>query len=256
AARVVAQVLFEELGFSGDPGDPEGSSRERFDLDRVLIDRRGTCLAVTVVALAAAETAGMEVAPVLRPGHAMIAVPPGYLIDPATGGVRTPGTQDRIASPAELHADLLANRATYRRAQGDADGALQDVERALELAPSQATARANRAVLLLDLGRNEEAAADLELVEAAGQGSAQTAYNLGLASARLERMGVAKHWYGVATARDARYLKAWINLGALHETLGEPAAARQAYRAALGIDPDDAVARAGLERVGDAVPAD
>ncbi|MFC1705593.1 transglutaminase family protein, partial [Planctomycetota bacterium] len=81
-ADSLAAALFGEQGLRGDPRDPGGSSRDLFDVDRVLTTRQGTCLAVVVIGLAAAERAGLDVAPILRPGHAAIFLLPGFAVDP------------------------------------------------------------------------------------------------------------------------------------------------------------------------------
>lgn len=253
-AERLAQVLFRDLGFQGDPGDPQAASRALFDVDRVVASRRGTCLAVTVIGLAAAEAAGLETAPVLRPGHAAIACAPGFVVDPAVQGVR-PATRDtRLAAPQALLAELLSNRAVYRRAAGDAAGARRDVERAVALAPDLATPRVNRAVLRLDAGDPAGALRDLERVERAGLGTGASAFNLGLACARLGRTGLAKHWYRTAAARDPARPEPWVNLAAVCRAGAEPVAAREAYQQALRIDPENAAARRGLAALTSAEP--
>lgn len=55
----------------------------------------------------------------------------------------------------------------------------------------------------------------------------------------------------VAAALDPRSVAAYVELGNLYSDAGNEGKARDAYRTALGIDPDDAAAKAGMERVSD-----
>ncbi|GIW72599.1 MAG: hypothetical protein KatS3mg102_2141 [Planctomycetota bacterium] len=264
AGRALARALFERLGFRTVQGGPcSPPPREAFDVDRVLEHRRGSCLALAVIALAAAESAGLEAVPLLGPDHVLVLVEPGVLIDPAAGGVvlgppppaappapgAGAGARYRLAGPEGLVAALFANRAVYRRAAGRHQAALSDLERALALDPASVTARLNRAVVLLDLGRFAQARAELEQLEASGLGTALGAYNLGVLAAREGTLGVAKHWYATALERDPRLVAAWVNKAAVHERLEEPAEAAACYRAALALEPDNVPARSALARL-------
>jgi tetratricopeptide (TPR) repeat protein len=259
-ALAVAEAVFGSGGFQSVPDDPQGLARSSFDTDTVLADRRGTCLSIVVIALAACEAAEVRAAPLLSPGHAMLLVEPGVVVDPAVGGVvagphMPPGTagvadphQPRVVGPDEIAAALLANRATYRRAAGDLEGALLDLERAGAADPQSFTVRLNRAVVLLDARRVAEAVEALEALEQDGLGTSLTAYNLGVAAVRAGTLGVARHWYGVALEREPTMVRAWVNLGAVHLALDQPQEAASQFRAALALEPDNVPARGGLER--------
>ncbi len=77
-------------------------------------------------------------------------------------------------------------RATVAHASGDAKGALADYGQALALNPDFSEARLARAALLLDLGRDQEAAADLALLRKAAATDPRVNY---LRAQHLSRSG-------------------------------------------------------------------
>ncbi len=74
------------------------------------------------------------------------------------------------------NASAFSARAQVAHASGDMQGALKDYERAISLAPDFHDARIARAGLLIDLGRDTEAAADLESIAKAGPTEPRVAY--------------------------------------------------------------------------------
>ncbi|RME75217.1 MAG: tetratricopeptide repeat protein [Planctomycetota bacterium] len=254
-ARAIARVLFDRRTGLAPAVVPRSElDPATFDVDRVLATGRGACLPIAIVALAVCEQLGLEALPLLSPTHAAVWIEPGRVLDPALGGLRIGPLgdarrgRDRPASPDEVAAALLANRAAVRRAAGRVEAARLDLERALELVPESFTARLNLAVALLDLGEHERARALLEELEASGASSALVAYNLGVLAAREGTLGVARHWYRIALERDPKLVAAHVNLGAVCLALEDREAARAAFAAALALDPDNARARDGLRR--------
>ncbi len=104
---------------------------------------------------------------------------------------------------------------------GKTGEAIRDFDRALELNPRDAMALNNRAVCRLQQGNDTAAMSDLQS----------------------------------ALAADPAYVQAHVNLASLFARRGDFENARREFEAALEIDPKDEGARAGLERVRDALRA-
>jgi regulator of sirC expression with transglutaminase-like and TPR domain len=84
--RLLAELLFDELGFEGDHDDyydPRNSY-----LDEVMIRRKGIPISLSVLTIAVAERAGMDVEGVGFPGHFLVRVggSEGVYQDPFNGG--------------------------------------------------------------------------------------------------------------------------------------------------------------------------
>lgn len=84
--RILAELLYDELGFDGERDDyfnPDNSY-----LDKVLLRRRGIPISLSVLTMAIGERAGMEIEGVGFPGHFLVRVggPDGVYQDPFNGG--------------------------------------------------------------------------------------------------------------------------------------------------------------------------
>jgi regulator of sirC expression with transglutaminase-like and TPR domain len=84
--RILAELLFHELGFEGERGDyfnPDNSY-----LDKVLMRRKGIPISLSVLTMAIGERAGMQIEGVGFPGHFLVRVggPDGVYQDPFNGG--------------------------------------------------------------------------------------------------------------------------------------------------------------------------
>jgi regulator of sirC expression with transglutaminase-like and TPR domain len=86
-ARLLARVLSEELGFSGDADDYYDPRNAL--LGPLLERRRGMPILLSVVWMEVGRRAGIPVAGIGLPGHFIVRVgsPPGTLADPFAGGV-------------------------------------------------------------------------------------------------------------------------------------------------------------------------
>lgn len=103
------------------------------------------------------------------------------------------------------------NRAEIRYARGDLDGALADLDYAIELDPGFAPAYVNRAGLLVALGRLDQARQDAERDPA----DPYLLCALGQVEAAEGRPEEARKAFEGALARDSRLAAAWAGLGAL-----------------------------------------
>lgn len=183
-------TLFDDAGFCGDSehyDDPENSF-----LDAVVTRRQGLPITLSVLTCEVARRAGIECYGIAFPGHFLVGVqdaPPGgvaelVVIDPFhKGAVLTPDTLERQlsrlagrpvellpehlmpATPRSILLRMLVNlRGSYAR-RNDAVGMFRVLSRVLVLAPHNAEALAERALVrrdLLDLdGAREDAEAAL-----------------------------------------------------------------------------------------------
>lgn len=170
---------------------------------------------------------------------ALLALAEGRLDDAARqlAPVRASGPRFSRAH-AELGLALLQ--------RGGLEAGAEQLRRAVAADDDNATAHANLGAVLKDLGRNDEAAGALERALALQPQLPQATYNL--AMLRLDR----KDWPGAAQllrsylATNARDAEAHYWLGNACMGLGDAAAARAAYEAAVRSDGQHARARWGL----------
>ena len=183
-------VLFEEEGFKGDEDsydEPSNSS-----VVRVLQRRRGMPITLSIVAIEVGRLAGLRLTGVGLPGHFVVGgpdLPEGIYLDPFDAGAlyETGGLSRRLAaifgSPVELAPDALrpdSTRAILSRVLLNLRRSLQRRDRweealaALEfseaLDPANGSHRRERGLLLLKIGRTEEALEALEAYAATTDG--------------------------------------------------------------------------------------
>lgn len=104
--RILAELLFEELGFDGDRDDyydPRNSY-----LDKVMVRRRGIPISLSVLTMAVGERAGMDIEGVGFPGHFLVRVggPEGVYQDPFNGGELLDGQGLRALAAKFLGAEM------------------------------------------------------------------------------------------------------------------------------------------------------
>lgn len=136
------------------------------------------------------------------------------------------------ARPGDEAARRLLGRLHERR------GDLERAEAVLASAPwpASTTLAADRARVLLGLGRAEEARALLEAQPAGGPGAADRAELQGLAFARSGRLADARRAFRAGLDLEPDRPALWANLGRCLHLLGRGAEARAAYERALELD--------------------
>lgn len=122
---------------------------------------------------------------------------------------------DRARSVAGDDTDVMMDRAELLTSADGSDNALGLYRRILDLYPHSFRAHLGRGLAAINSG-------DVELAESS--------------------------WY-VATGLGPRDPRAWTNLGVLYEQQGAGNSAMDAFERALQIDPDNAAARTGLDRL-------
>jgi regulator of sirC expression with transglutaminase-like and TPR domain len=206
-------VLFQELGLKGDHESYDSPSNS--SVARVLARRRGMPITLSIVAIEVARGAGIELAGVGLPGHFVVgggALPPGVYLDPFDGGELrdAAGLETRLeqifgapvalgegplrpdASRAIL-ARVLRNlrRSFERRDRWEEALAALDFTEALE--PEDAANGRERGLLLLKMGRTDEAVGLLERYAAFAGGDEAEGIEELIATLRGERPGAEGH---------------------------------------------------------------
>lgn len=190
-AEALRRVLFSEEGFRGDSESydaPENSS-----VAHALTRRQGMPISLSIVTLEVARRAGLELAGIGLPGHFVVGgkdLPAGQYLDPFDGGklhdaealTRRVGAifGTPVALPPEallpdgpraiLTRVLLNLRRSYER-RNRLEEALLALECAEALEPEEPAFLRERGLLLLKVGRSEEAAKALEAYVARSAGA-------------------------------------------------------------------------------------
>lgn len=131
----------------------------------------------------------------------------------------------RAARAAEHDADDWHATAIDLELVGDAAGAAQAYERALELDEGHAAARINLGRLHHDAGRLNEAEHLYREATAIDAGDAVAWFNLGVVLEDQDRIEAAREAYEQALAVDAALADAHFNLARICERLGKPSLA-------------------------------
>lgn len=124
--------------------------------------------------------------------------------------------------------------ALYQR--GDAEGALECYQRAVERDPASARAHYNAGVVLHGLGRHEPAADHFAKAAALRPDWAKVYVNWGNALVELGRSAEAERMYARALEADARDLPALANLALLAQSAGRTDEAAALYERIVAID--------------------
>jgi regulator of sirC expression with transglutaminase-like and TPR domain len=204
-------VLFRELGLKGD--DESYDSPSNSSVARVLSRRRGMPITLSIVAIEVGRGAGIDLAGVGLPGHFVVggpALPPGVFLDPFDGGELrdAPGLETRLeqifGAPVALGTGPLkpdANRAILARVLRNLrrsferrdrwEDALSALDFSEALEPEDAANGRERGLLLLKMGRTEEAIVLLERYAAFAGGEEAEGIEELIATLRGERAGAA-----------------------------------------------------------------
>ncbi len=132
------------------------------------------------------------------------------------------------------------NYAILLKNLGRNEEAEKHYKRALEIDPDDAEAHYNYAILLQNLGRKKEAEKHYKRALEIDPEYAAAHYNYAILLEELGRKKEAEKHYKRALEIDPDYAKDWANLGRLYQTTSRPTEARRCYKRALklGTLPD------------------
>jgi regulator of sirC expression with transglutaminase-like and TPR domain len=186
--RLLNTYFFHELGFAGNVNDYY--DRRNSYVNHVLKTRRGIPITLAVIYIEVAQQIGLHAAGVSFPGHFLVKLhlPRGeVVIDPFSGhSLSREDLEERLApfrlrnglaaddaAPLGLYLQaapgreivgrLLRNLKEIHRSAGDRLRLAAVMERLVILLPRAWDERRDRALVLADLGRFDEAASDLAL---------------------------------------------------------------------------------------------
>ncbi len=203
--RILAELLFDELGFAGERDDYYNPYNSY--LDKVMIRRKGIPISLSVLTMAVGERAGMEVDGIGFPGHFLVRVggPNGVYQDSFNGGELLDGhglrklAAEFLGAEMALHPSylepvdchtitirMLANLKSAHRRQGDYARAMLACDHLVELtqAPEH---RRDRGLLAHALRTYGAASEDLAAyLEARPDAKDARAISLALAEARQQ----------------------------------------------------------------------
>lgn len=175
-----------KLGLRFDAADPQGHNPENLFFDRVLQNRNGYCVTLSLAYLVFGQAAGLDVRGIRVPTHFVVRFrdteqdgqPFVTLIETTTLGETQDdtyywakyrfsaasveaGTYLTPLTDRQIFGTLYNNLAGLTHLRGDDTLALQYYDKALELAPNNAEAMYNRALVLRRLKRDRDALKDL-----------------------------------------------------------------------------------------------
>jgi tetratricopeptide (TPR) repeat protein len=154
------------------------------------------------------------------------------------------------AIPLELasqeNSDDLSNKAASLSQLGDHVAALEQIEEALRLAPTNVTCLTNKANILFAAGRLEEAVKVCYTSLKQDQSHVNTWITLGLCLCELNRPMEAVSTYRKALELDSTSHVAWANLGNCLMNSGKIEDALQSFKKAVALAPDIAAYHVNL----------
>jgi len=142
------------------------------------------------------------------------------------------------ALKGEFDAGILSNYASVLSALGWSVDALQNYDRALEIAPQDQNALYNRALILLDLKRFEEALETFDALLVTRPEDAEVFYNRGIALLNLMRFEEAVASFDKAVMVKPYFAEALTFRGTALSALGRYKEALASYDSALDVNPD------------------
>jgi regulator of sirC expression with transglutaminase-like and TPR domain len=185
-ARALSDFVHLRLGLRSDPADQSGANPENLFLDRVLQNRYGYCVTLSMAYLVFGQAAGLDVTGVRIPQHFAVkfrdtdsnGMPYETILETTDFGAEHDDVyfyaQHRFSTTSVRHGVYLTpltdrqvfgtlynNLAGLTYNRGNIQLAVERYSRALELAPNNAEAMYNRALALRKLKRAQEGLRDL-----------------------------------------------------------------------------------------------
>jgi tetratricopeptide (TPR) repeat protein len=149
-----------------------------------------------------------------------------------------------LSPDGQSAAALMNSRGVAELLNGQREKALQTFSAVLALDEGFSEARFNRAIVLLQLQRYQQAAAELEAIFELGESPlrARASYHRALAAHGSGDLAAAERWLRKATTAEPDLSDAWLYLGVVLERQNRFAEAGEAYRTFLHYHPASTVA--------------
>jgi regulator of sirC expression with transglutaminase-like and TPR domain len=184
--RALTDFVHHELGLRFDPADAQGMNPENLFFDRVLQNRYGYCVSLSMAYLVFGRLAGLDVQPIRIPGHFAVVyadaerdgIPFRVIIETTDFGTTRDElhyyTRHRFSATSvengvyltpitdrEIFGTFYNNLAGLTFLRGDRRLAVERYTRALELSPNNAETLYNRAIVQRRLNQPQPALRDL-----------------------------------------------------------------------------------------------
>ncbi len=155
---------------------------------------------------------------------------------PTSGGNTVPTVTPKPGTQPKADDFLLQAGDKYK--QGDYEGAIRDLDRAISLNPNYAYAYTNRGVAKANLGQVEEAIADYNKALELDSNLASTYNNRGVLRLNLGNRTDAMADFDAALRLNPKLLQAYNNRGKARSLQGDLSGAIQDYSEAIALNPN------------------
>jgi tetratricopeptide (TPR) repeat protein/S1-C subfamily serine protease len=135
---------------------------------------------------------------------------------------------------------LYNNRGIAKSRSGDKNGAINDLNSAIDINPQAADSYSNRGGIKSDLGDNNGAIKDLDSALGIDPKNVEAYYNRGLTKSRLGDKKSAIFDYDSAIRLKNKYVDAYFNRGILKNNLGDKKGALSDFDITINLKPQDA----------------
>jgi tetratricopeptide (TPR) repeat protein len=255
AIAVINEYLFEEEGFRS---VAEATEPDDLFLHKVLDNKRGYCLSLSVLYLALGERLGLPVYGVVVPGHFFVRYDDGRLrfnIETTSKGATA--TDQHYIDKFKVPVDNLDNiyMANLNKVQtlgcffnnlgnsysevGDIESATRALEKAVKINPTLAEAHLNLGNMYLQKERLDDAIYQYRKALRIQPDDAKVHNNMGNAYTKKGWLTEAISEYKTALAIDVSFLDAYKNLASAYLQREQFGLAESSLKQAIGLKPND-----------------
>jgi tetratricopeptide (TPR) repeat protein len=252
---IVNEYLFEKQGFQS---TSEISAPDELFLHKVLDNKRGYCLGLSVLYLSLAERLGLPIYGVVAPGHFFVRYDDGrelFNIETTSRGGYAPDehyiTEFKVPQAGDdtIYMRNLTNLETLGcffnnlgnsyHTIGDVDTAMAVLERAVQINPSLAEARMNLGNIYLKKGRVDEAIYQYRASLQINPDDAKAHLNLGNAYSERDWLSDAINEYHLSLKLDPNFIDTYRNLATVYSRQKRFNHAYTYLEHALALDPQN-----------------
>jgi tetratricopeptide (TPR) repeat protein len=258
--NIINEFLFDDLGFIY---VPTGNLEDLY-LNKVIDQRKGNCIGLSVLYLSIAEQLSLPISGVNVPDHIFVRYDGGeQKINIETGhkgmslsdSFYVSNSMERFDEKSVEHgcylqnlntkeviSNILLNRSKIRRENGDHKGALDDCDKAVLLNPKNPSAYCNRGVIHEKMGMFSDAIKNYDVAISLNRKYASAYYNRGSLLGVVGRYGQAIEDFNEAIAISPGFTLFYLNRAIAFKKIGKIDNAILDYDKIIEIDPDYAQA--------------